>query len=579
MTAIVCGTSASAYGQAVLPRAPAGLGDQSSQPLTGSPLPRIQPPPATEVAPPPAAPNQAVPEEVPAGQTYAIGDVTITGVTAFPEATIEHYQAGLTGNAVTLERIAAARSGIVSLYRRAGYSYTTARARISGGHLRITVVEPHVVAVKLSQDIGPAGTLVLGFLNHLADGRLLKEFDLERFVLLANDIPGVTVRVLLDPSATDPGALTVRAQVERQPVNASLRADNRAFRLTGPEELLADGSFNSFTALGDKTEVSLYHTFNNTDTFGQMSEDVFIGTSGLRMHVYGGAGESIPSGTLREIGYDGVTRVFGAALSYPVIRSRAHSLSLALQFDGVESDVNYDVLGRSSRASFDSLRILRLDGIDTLSDIWLGPAFVATDTAELTLSQGLPGFGASANGNRQLPRLNERVDFTKGSARLERLQTLFHPFTMDGQRAEVNLNIAAAGQYTGNILPPEEKFYLGGPDFDRGFYYGQVTGDKALTARFQPQLVTALPALPRLQIVPQATFYGFYDWGETWENQRQDLPHTLRSLGGGVKLLLGAHAEIDLEGVSRLTRTPDGGPPAGQRIKASAFYWQVAVHF
>jgi hemolysin activation/secretion protein len=553
----------------------------SSGPPLGSPLPGIAPAPSTRVAPAlPAAPPVA-PATVDTYQIFSITDAQITGATAFTQAELAPYLAGLTGPAVGLDRIEAARAALLTRYRRAGFSYSTVRVRIRGQTLRINVVEPHVTDVKLSQDIGPAGTMVLRFLNHLSDGRLLSDLDLERWVLLANDVPGITVHAVLEPSATNPGAFVLRALVERAAVTGSVRADNRAFRQTGPEELLATADLNSFTSWGDRTEISLYHTFNNTDTFGQASEDFFIGASGLKLHVYGGAGESIPSGSLRELGYDGVTRVFGATLSYPAIRSRAQTLMLSAIFDGVESEINYGVLGHNTRASFDSLRVLRLDASDTLSDLWATSIFAgaATDTSGLTISQGLPAFGASSNGARELPRLNERVDFTKVQGRLDRIQPLFSPFFYQGQNSEVQVELAVQGQFTNNIMPPEEKFYLGGPNFDRGFYYGEVTGDRALEAKVEPQLVTSLPTVPYTKIIPQATFYAFYDWGETWEQQRTDLGHILRSIGGGVRMTIGDHAEIDLEGVSRLTKTPTSSGGSGDRLKSSAVYWQVVGRF
>jgi hemolysin activation/secretion protein len=542
-------------------------------PPLGSPLPGIQsaPAPAPSIGPPPS-PN-VPPAAVPPDQTVTISDVAVIGNTAYDEASLAPLMAGLTGPAVPVQDIENARAAILSRYRAAGYVYATVRARIHDTHLRITVTEPRVIAVKLTQDIGPAGVQVLRFLNRLADGRLLTEADLERFVLLANDVPGVSVRAVLDPSVSDPGALTLRAIVTRQAVQASLTADNRAFRETGPEELLATADFNSFTSFGERTEVSIYHTFDNTDNFGQASEEFFLGGSGLKLRIYAGDGESIPSGTLRGIGYDGITRVFGLALSYPVIRARRQDLTVAALFDGVESNITDTVFGAGYR-TFDSLRVLRIDAKYRLDDIWLGPAFSGNTQSEMTLSQGLPILGASRNGNTQLPRLGERVDFTKISASINRLQDLFSPYAYNGIAAHVQLELAAAGQYSGDVLPPEEKFYLGGPEFDRGFYYGEVTGDSALTAKIEPQLVTALPRLPRSDIVPQATFYAFADWGETWENQSIDANHTLRSLGGGVRALFGPHLEIDLEGVSRLTRNLNGS-----RLKSGALYWQVVGRF
>jgi hemolysin activation/secretion protein len=205
--------------------------------------------------------------------------------------------------------------------------------------------------------------------------------------------------------------------------------------------------------------------------------------------------------------------------------------------------------------------------------------------------------GAVPNDGTTLPRLNERVDFTKVSGKIDRTQDLFTPYSYNGLPAHVQVELAAEGQYSRNILPPEEEFYLGGPQFNRGFYYGEVTGDKGLAATIEPQFDIKLfdvassggflqnePALRSRYISPtiRAQFYAFFDWGETWENQALDLGHTLRSIGGGVRLYNAEQygeqkVELDLEGVSRLTRTPDGG--AVSRLKSSAFYWQILVSY
>ncbi len=544
----------------------------------GSPLPGLEAPATPPVSTPaPVAP--VAPASVPSGEVFAINSVLVDGATVFDQSALAGLLAGLRGQAVKLEKIEEARAALLNRYRSAGYIYTTVRAHISGSVLRLVVIEPHIVSIKLSQDIGRAGTLVLRLLDHLSDGRVLRQDELERWVLLANDIPGVSVHVVLDPSATDPGALTMRAIVERQAEGGLLRADNRAFAQTGPQELLAVLDLNSFSAWGERTELSLYHTFNNTDTFGQASEEFFLGASGLKLKVYGGAGEAIPSGSLRAIGYDGVTRVFGAALTYPIIRSRQQDLSFAALFDAIESDIFTRVRGPSTRASYDGLRILRMDLTDSLSDIVLSAELPGVTVSDVSVSQGLPTFGAVRNGNTLLPRHNERVDFTKADARIDRTQTLFSPYKLDGAPASVQIELAAEGQYSQNILPPEEELYLGGPQFNRGFYYGEVSGDSALTAKMEPQLVTPLPRLPGWGIIPQATFYGFFDWGETWQVQKQDLDHVLRSVGGGVRLALGEHLEIDLEGANRLTRTPNGLPPDGTRLKSAVFYWQVVGKF
>ena len=68
---------------------------------------------------------------------------------------------------------------------------------------------------------------------------------------------------------------------------------------------------------------------------------MFLGASGLKGKVYGGYGATVPTGTLGQQGYIGTTTVFGAALSYPVIRSRQQTLNVNLAFDALDSDISH----------------------------------------------------------------------------------------------------------------------------------------------------------------------------------------------------------------------------------------------
>ena len=553
------------------------LAHAQALPNPGSPLPGVQRPNEPAVSLPRPAASQAEPAPVNPSVTVPIDDVSVQDATAYSQASLAAMTAGLTGAAVSAARIEAARVAILNRYRRDGFVYTAVDARIRGRQLRFVITEAHIAQIKLEGHIGPAATQVLRFLNHLTDIQPIDTKSLERWLLLAGDVPGVSVTAVLNPSVENPGALTLVAKLTRRAVTGTLSADNRGFRQTGPEELLATADFNSFTSFGERTELSIYHTFNNTETFGQASEEFFIGGSGLKAKFYGGDGETIPSGSLRAIGYDGVTRVFGAELSYPYIRTRQQTLNLTLNFDGIESRVQTDTgTGRFlNRTTFDSLRVLSAGADYSLLDLLAGSTRPANDLASLHVSQGLPTFGASPNGDASASILGERVDFTKVSGEVDRTQALFTPFA----GGNLAVRLGATGQYSGDTLPASEKFYLGGPHFGRGFYYGQVTGDSALEATVEPLLDTALPSPSFIKLKLAAQFYAFYDWGETWEQSRLEQDHTLRSIGGGVRLYGGERFEIDVEGDSRLTRTPNGSPPAVSRLKSSAVYWQAVAHF
>ena len=57
--------------------------------------------------------------------------------------------------------------------------------------------EGWIADVKLDGDIGPAGTQVPRFLNHLTEQRPIDVAILEPWLLLAEEVPGVTMRAIL----------------------------------------------------------------------------------------------------------------------------------------------------------------------------------------------------------------------------------------------------------------------------------------------------------------------------------------------------------------------------------------------
>ncbi len=545
----------------------------------GSPIPRILPPKSPSVGPGLAVPQAPAPALRGEGQPVAVRSVTVEGATAFQQSRLAQLTAGLVGPAVPLARIDAARLAILSLYRGDGYALTTVNASLdAAGQLRFTVIEGRIADVKLEGDIGPAGVQVLRFLHHLTEVRPIDTATLERWLLLAQDVPGVTVHAVLRPSAEDPGALTLIAQVSRQVFNGLLTADNRAFPLTGPQEVLGVLDANSFTQLGERTEVSIYHTNGNTQNFGQAAEEFFVGGSGLKVRVYGGYGQANPSSPLRDIGYQGFTTVIGASATYPLIRTRQQALNLAAYFDVIETEVrdNSGPEGQLTRLSRNSLRVGRVGGDWALNDLLLGGDQSAVNLASGRISHGFPGLGGTGNDNPTPGRQGERADFTKFSFDLSRTQTLFQPWP----GATVALRGRLLGQVTGDILPPAEQFFFGGPEFNRGFYAGEVTSDNALSWTVELDLNAGfeVPFLQRVWTV-STQFYGFYDGGEAWQNQKGVASTRLSSEGIGARLFLTRYTEFDVEGVIRNTRLPQGVPGMVKPLKADAAYWRVLTRF
>ncbi len=554
-----------------------GAAAQSAVPSfpQASPLPHIVPqsPPKLGAGLPgfqaPAA-EGALPSAV-----IQVRSVTVIGATAFAQARLAGFTSGLAGQAVPLQKIEAARRALLDLYRSHGFILTTVSLDIdAAGNVRFIVIEGRIVEVKLSQDIGPAGSMVLRFLNHLTTERPLREASLERWLLLAQQVPGVSVHAVLQSDNDDPGALTLVAEVSKQSVSAVVTADNRGFQAAGPVEGLAVADLNSMTAQGEQTEISMFHTDAGTDNFGQIAESFFVGNDGLRLKFYGGAGRANPDGVLGTVHYQSSITVFGALASYPLILRRNQALNLMLHFDGVEDAIS--IAGIPT--SYDSLRVARLGGQYAWQDLWAGNTRDALSVLNLQASKGIPYFGASPDGRTAPPagRSEEKFDFWKVAGSISRTQTLFSPFT----GATVALRTEAGGQYTTEILPSEEQFYLGGNRFTRGFYSGQVVGDKALyaTAELQLNLGYSFPVFSH-DIDLGTQFYGFYDWGETWSNLHTDLDHRIRSVGGGVRMGLTRYLEMDGEVTERLTTRLEPAATKLRPLAETVVYWGVTARY
>jgi hemolysin activation/secretion protein len=291
------------------------------------------------------------------------------------------------------------------------------------------------------------------------------------------------------------------------------------------------------------------------------------------MRIYGGSGVVDPTGSLGAQQFHGTTNIFGAQMTYPVIRSRQQNLNVYLAFDALESTTESG--SPLVQTSADEVRAIRVGQEYVVSDLLLGSSRPAISQVTSRLSRGLDIFGGY-HGTATLPstaRTNERHNFTAIRFEANRTQTLFAPW----EGASVSVMSLMTGQWTPDILPPSEQFYLGGSRFTRGFYAGQVPGDKALAATAELQLNTSINlAFINGPAELGSQFYVFYDWGETWQNQGSDAATHLASAGGGARMQISNRVELDVEALGRITKRP---APATSDLNGIGLYWRIVGRF
>lgn len=519
-------------------------------------------------APPALGPAMAppAPERVTgpgATRRIQLGAIDAQGGTALPPATIAAILDPLRGTEVALAAIEDARIALLHAYRAAGYPYVAVAATLSPApgapRLVFRITEAAIAGISIEGEIGPAEILARRMLAPLVGQRPIPHDALERALLLLSDIPGVTAQGVLRPVAGEPGALELAVRLTRRPVAGYLNIDNRGYVATGRWQALGVAQVNAQTRFGERTELAAVWSEANNQNFLQATQEVFLGASGLRLRAWAGLGRAAPGAPLAAIGYAGDTQLAGVALSYPLLRSRPLNVTLTGGIDAFDSVVearDAPELMRTRR-SRDAVRAVRAGIEGAVLDGWAGlaPAAAATNF-HLRLHRGLEAFGASDGGAGTAARFGSDFGFAKLTAEVSRLQ----PLALFGSGWMLAAQGTLAGQWSDDALPPAEKFFLGGNRLGRGFYAGQVAGDRAAAIAGELQLgrIGALPwggaDAPRLGT--QA--YLFRDEGRAADNGAGGTVRRLASFGAGVRLQMDEHAQLDAELARRITRTPEG---------------------
>ena len=78
--------------------------------------------------------------------------------------------------------------------------------------------------------------------------RPLSVADLERYLLLIDDLPGISTESVLNPAKDAPGAADLVVVVEEDEMDGFVRVDNRGTKFNGPDQAWLGGGVNN--ALG-----------------------------------------------------------------------------------------------------------------------------------------------------------------------------------------------------------------------------------------------------------------------------------------------------------------------------------------
>jgi hemolysin activation/secretion protein len=488
---------------------------------------RFRPTPAPSAVPEISVPTMraAPPPAEAAAVRFRLAGIVADGVTVYDAAALTPLYSEFLDRDVTLAEIYDIAARITSKYRNDGYVLAQAivpAQRISGGIVHIRVMEGAIDRIQIEGEAGEQNNRLLrAYADKIRNSRPLKSADLERYLLLANDIPGVNVRSVLTPSAETPGAADMTLLVQRTAVDGSIGVDNRGTRFLGPIQAIGSVNLNGALSGNDHVGLQVVRTPLKRELgYYALRVDEPIDTEGSVASLSGSYTNTRPGYTLKSSDVNGKSYSASLGLRHPFLRSRAESLWGIARFD--VQNTRTDIFG-DQLLTDDKLRVLRVGGNYERADAWRG-----VNTASLTVSQGFDVFGATKSGSPSLSRARGVSDFTKANADVSRTQPLWDAFSG---------YVLVSGQKSAHSLLSAEQFGIGGSAIGSAYDPSEIVGDDGLAGRIELRWDAPPPGIGDVSY----QVYGFWDGGEVWTrtpSAGQPSQQSLASAGIGLRIAL-----------------------------------------
>lgn len=452
---------------------------------------------------------------LPDGATVRVASFKITGNVSIANEQLLPLVAPWQGKTLDVTGLNEAASAITRHYQSRGFLLTYAYLpvqKIDKDVVEIAVLEGRVggVQVVAATDVRLDDAVVQ---SHIGETRIdstqpARQDDLERKLLLLNDIPGVVARGTFAPGSQPGHSDLVVSVVEDEPLEGSLYANNHGSTATGQYRLGAQFHLRDVFGLGDSTRVNLSWSSRQALANGGVSTRIPMGGSGLKLS----AGVSHLTyeldGEFASLGARGEADSLQLGASYPLLRTLERNLTLDANADFKHLRDLIPLIGIDTPKSSRSLRLgLHFDQTDRLLGGGISRAVLTLQGGTLTLQDSTADM------------LGTNGTFGKLNYELSREQTL-HP----GGRLLVRLQ----GQRASKNLDSSEKFSLGGPNAVRAYGPGEAATDDG-------NLVTLEYRYAQRLTGSTLSWRAFYDYGSGDFNHQPlaGTPTNLITLRGG----------------------------------------------
>lgn len=471
---------------------------------------------------------------------FVLNSLVVEGSTVLEEADFQQFYADLVGTEISVARLFSIASRMSAYYRTRGYILSRVvvpAQEVENGHVRLVAVEGYIHKISVEGDIFLSTKQLMKLGAKITRSRPLLTKDLERYLLLINDLPGVVASAVLQASE-EPGATDLSIVVSQDRAGFELSGNNRGSRFAGPLQGQVSAHLNSLLGMASRTGVRVIGASELSEfQLYELTHQHVLNSEGTTMQIVGRHTRSRPGSTFEDLDVESNSWSGQIILQHPLIRSRPKSLYVRGELD--IRNTQTDILGE--RFTEDRVRVARLgatlDFVDGLDGVNL---------LDVEVSGGLDVLNATRTRSATQSRADAETRFIKVRGSATRLQRI---------ASDITLLIDAAGQFTSDGLVASEEFAIGGSQFGRAFDPSELAGDRGVAGRMELRFDQQL----KQQWLKKIQLYAFGDYGIVWN---QTLSNGYRSVdlgsaGGGLRLILGDHISAYAEVAVPFEKTAD----------------------
>ncbi|WP_420547527.1 ShlB/FhaC/HecB family hemolysin secretion/activation protein [Curvivirga sp.] len=452
-----------------------------------------------------------------------IQKVIIDGNSVFTDTYLAKYFQTITKGPSTVKEINQLISELTADYRNKGYflasispvisnqnDTTTLSLRIVEGFIDEIILEP----IKETILGGPDEERILSYARLITESHPLHIDDIERGLLLINDMPGVKVKSVIKPSPNTIGAANLHLLIEHEEFTGVLTTNNRGTKTLGRNRLHGLLSINSLTGTSNETQIHV-STIAPINSEGKLlhlglTHKELIGDDGLSLTVNTSGLYSEEGGNLEQYEIIGTSRSTSVSIDYPVLRTRNENLyaSAQLNYAKQETTLLDEPILEDRVWSIEASGKYELAGDGCLSRLTVG------------ISKGLNIFDASNKNDQYLSRNKGRPDFLKTTASFSHDQLLSQ---------QVVGSFKLATQISPHSLLSSQEFTLGGSQYGKAYQGSSLSGDQGLA--------TAVEFKKNYSFNTDITLqpFTYIDGGRVWNHNDQEDGY-LASTGVGLRL-------------------------------------------